>query len=200
MRTHVLLLATLAGLSAGCATTQTAPVESAVGLATDAGGKVAEPGTCGPAQLAKLASRKYSVAEVLALLRADSRLNSVKQVSPHRIAFRVRTRPFLINVYDDGDLALYYGMRGLHASLETINEWNLKRRLSRAYIDRDGDISLESDLLSNGGLNEERINAFIEVFVGTSVPAYLKFVQERHGGERAPTPVPPPGGETLGGA
>ena len=63
--------------------------------------------------------------------------------------------------------------------LDSINEWNRTKRLSRAYIDSEGDIALEADLLANGGLNKERVLAFVTVFVHTSAPEFYQFATSK---------------------
>lgn len=49
-------------------------------------------------------------------------------------------------------------------SLERVNEWNQKRRFSRAYLDEDGDPVLEADLDLAGGVADEAIRAFLDLF------------------------------------
>jgi hypothetical protein len=46
-------------------------------------------------------------------------------------------------------------------SLERANEWNLKKRFSRAFVDRDGFGVLQLDLDFYGGTNERIIRAWI---------------------------------------
>ncbi len=72
-------------------------------------------------------------------------------------------RVLLFNQWD-GDLQLYYVMTGGEWTHEAVNTWNRTRRLTRAYIDEDGDLVLESDLLSLGGLTERQVTSFVAVF------------------------------------
>ncbi len=69
----------------------------------------------------------------------------------------------LLNQWD-GDLQLYYVMTGGDWSHELINEWNKNRRLTRSYLDEDGNVILESDLLSLGGITERQIGSFVAMF------------------------------------
>ena len=62
---------------------------------------------------------------------------------------------------------------------KTCNDWNAEHRLSRAYIDEDGDYVLESDLLMDGGVPVENIKRFAYIFINTSVPAYNQFIIEK---------------------
>jgi len=44
---------------------------------------------------------------------------------------------------------IFNAIAGVKISYEDINEWNRRKRLSRAYLDSDKDPTLESDLLAN---------------------------------------------------
>lgn len=95
------------------------------------------------------------------------------------LVFNVDEIRYALFRLDDGDLQLYFGVSGQPLPLDAINEWNRTKRLSRAYIDRDGDIVLEADLLANGGLNKERVLAFVTVFVRTSAPEFYQFARSK---------------------
>jgi hypothetical protein len=49
-------------------------------------------------------------------------------------------------------------------SLAVVNDWNLQKRGSRAYLDRDQDPVIESDLYLHGGVTRDTIRQFIERF------------------------------------
>lgn len=49
-------------------------------------------------------------------------------------------------------------------SVQKINDWNKKQRFCRAYLDKDGDAVLESDLDLEGGVTLENIKAFIDTY------------------------------------
>ena len=83
--------------------------------------------------------------------------------------------------YDDGDLQLYLGLTGVHVSYLDINEWNATRRLSRSYLDDDGDPVLEADLLSNGSLSVKNVKEFVRIFLISSAQ-FEKFIVSKHGG------------------
>lgn len=74
--------------------------------------------------------------------------------------------PALVMLFNqwDGDLQLYYVMTGGTWSHELINEWNKTRRLTRSYLDEDGNVILESDLLSLGGMTERQVGSFVAMF------------------------------------
>lgn len=82
--------------------------------------------------------------------------------------------------YSDGDLQLWWGVRHEGCTFEIVNEWNQTKRLSRAYLDEEGDPILEADLLANAGINKEMIQEFISVF-SLSRGQYRAFLMERCG-------------------
>lgn len=45
--------------------------------------------------------------------------------------------------------------------LRAVNQWNLEKRFSRSYVDRDGDPVLELDLDMHGGVTYERVEDFL---------------------------------------
>lgn len=65
---------------------------------------------------------------------------------------------------DEGDLMLKYTATGCEWKLSQINEWNRTRRLSRAYLEEDGDPVLEADLVSVTGITEEQVAVFVDLF------------------------------------
>lgn len=78
---------------------------------------------------------------------------------------------------DDGDLQLMYG-NDLKLSYKDINEWNMTKRFSRAYLDSDSDPILESDLMSDGGINEKNVTRFLSIFF-TSADEFREFTLSR---------------------
>lgn len=93
-----------------------------------------------------------------------------------------------------GDLQLYYVVTGGDWPLERINEWNRTRRLCRAYLDPDGDLVLESDLLSLGGLTDRQVVSFVAIFE-KAVDMFVREVASE-GVERPHLPPPPTEGGT----
>lgn len=49
---------------------------------------------------------------------------------------------------------------GSDANLASINQWNMGKRYSRAYLDDDGDPVLQADLDLAGGVTEARVTDF----------------------------------------
>jgi hypothetical protein len=61
------------------------------------------------------------------------------------------------------------------ASLETVNEWNNTHVGSSAYVDKDGNAVLESDLVLTGGVSVANLDAFITNF-RDAASSYARFV------------------------
>jgi hypothetical protein len=49
-------------------------------------------------------------------------------------------------------------------TLQRINAWNQEKRFSRAYLDKDGDPVLESDLRLTDGVTRETVVSFLKIF------------------------------------
>lgn len=93
-----------------------------------------------------------------------------------------------------GDLQLYYVVTGGSWELFGINEWNRTRRLCRAYVDPDGDLVLEADLLALGGVTDRQVVSFVAIF-DKAVEMFIREVAS--GGVHRPTePTPQDPDET----
>lgn len=62
------------------------------------------------------------------------------------------------------DAQLYCGFTGKRVTLSRINEWNRKKRFSRAYLDQDNDAVLEADIDFEGGVTGETLLRFFRIF------------------------------------
>ncbi len=60
-------------------------------------------------------------------------------------------------------LVSVFGMRN-RPTLQRINAWNQEKRFSRAYLDKDGDPVLESDLRLTDGVTRETVVSFLKIF------------------------------------
>lgn len=60
-------------------------------------------------------------------------------------------------------------------SLENVNNWNQRKRFTRAFMEKDGDITLESDLQVEGGITPGAIKEFIFRFQ-RMLPEFLKHI------------------------
>jgi len=59
------------------------------------------------------------------------------------------------------DLNFYLGFLDLKPTLEVINDWNLNKRFSRAYLDQDQDACVEMDLDMVKGVSAEYLDSQI---------------------------------------
>jgi hypothetical protein len=122
--------------------------------------------------------KKFSDVELLQILQ-DEGYRSVQLKDDGIILIKIDGAPYVLYNYDDGDLQLYYGIGGARVSVEAINNWNMTRRLTRAYIDTENDPVLESDLLASGGLSSAHVTEFMDVFLGAA-STFRSYVQENN--------------------
>jgi len=128
--------------------------------------------------------RKFSLPELAGVLAAEG-YGSV-EVDDHHVRFMAEGRTFGLYRYADGDLQMFYGITGVELLASDVNDWNRTYRLSRAYLDENGDPVLEADLLANAGLSPRIVTEFVRVFVDASAQ-YRNFVLEHdRSGETPP--------------
>lgn len=108
--------------------------------------------------------RRFSAEEVASLLRREG-YGSVELLEDGNVRFKADGMTYVVYLYDDGDLQLYFALTGIHVTPEVMNEWNRTKRLSRAYLDTDQDPVLEADLLSDAGLSARMVARWVQVFV-----------------------------------
>ena len=78
----------------------------------------------------------------------------------------------------NAQFATWFDRKGLkknRASIEHMNRWNTEKRFSRAYIDKDGDPTLEYDVDFEGGVTPENVRVAVRTFrdVTTHFAAFL---------------------------
>ncbi len=112
--------------------------------------------------------KAYSDEELIAILEDDG-YRSVELAEERVISIKVDGMTFMLYVYDDDDLQLYFGVTGYDIDTAIINEWNMSRRLSRAYLDGENDPILETDLLANAGYSDEQFLEWVKVFMWSAV-------------------------------
>jgi hypothetical protein len=122
---------------------------------------------------------EYTIEEMATILRGEG-YGSVQVLEDQRISFKAEGSTYLLLLYDDGDLQLFYGLSGATISSGEINEWNRTRRLARAYVDTDLMPVLESDLPSPAGLSAPMVTGFVKTFVQTLAPSFRAFVTQRN--------------------
>lgn len=79
------------------------------------------------------------------------------------IGFKMEGMKILL-LNGNGALQLYFSVSGTSADLARINTWNTTKRYSRAYLDKDKDPTLESDLMLKDGVSKESIAQFVQIF------------------------------------
>jgi hypothetical protein len=102
--------------------------------------------------------------EALVQLLQSLGISEVTVLESGKILFRIEDIAMALFRFPDGDLQLYYGVGGVRCPFEPINDWNKEHRHSRAYLDDEQDPVIESDLLSDGGMSQEKLEMFVRTF------------------------------------
>lgn len=112
-----------------------------------------------------------SVDEILNLARGhgsatlETQANGDPQISGKMegIAYRI----YFMNCSDGADcedLTLYSGFQDNHAGLESMHEWNVSNRFSKAFIDDDDDAAIEWDINLEHGVSRDNFDANLAVW------------------------------------
>jgi hypothetical protein len=107
--------------------------------------------------------KRYTDNELVDILKEDG-YRAVEISEDRVIKIKVDGLTYALYVYDDDDLQMYFGVTGYVLTPEHMNEWNRTKRLSRAYLDDEGDPILEADLLANAGFTGEQFLEWFKVF------------------------------------
>jgi putative sensory transduction regulator len=102
------------------------------------------------------AARGYGSATLTTQSNGDPQITGKTEGITYQIYFR--------NCTDNKnceDLNFYLGFLDLKPTLEVINDWNLNKRFSRAYLDQDQDACVEMDLDMVKGVNAEYLDSQI---------------------------------------
>lgn len=84
----------------------------------------------------------------------------------------------LVGTNKNSWLLFKFAFSGTHIRLTALNEWNRHVKYSRAYLNKDGDVILESDQDLTGGVTPERIKTFIKSFDLLLVD-FIKFIKRQ---------------------
>lgn len=125
-----------------------------------AGSDPASPGTSGELRV----DPALTTDEALVQLLQGLGISEVSVLESGKILFRIEDIAMALFRFPDGDLQLYYGVGGVRCPFEPINEWNKQHRHSRAYLDDEQDPVIESDLLSDGGMSQAKLEMFVRTF------------------------------------
>lgn len=79
----------------------------------------------------------------------------------------------LVGTNKNAWLLFKFAISGTGTKLKDLNEWNKHVKYSRAYIDDDGDVILESDQDLDGGVTPRRLIAFFKSF-DVSLEEFIK--------------------------
>ncbi|RTG95740.1 YbjN domain-containing protein [Thermus scotoductus] len=60
--------------------------------------------------------------------------------------------------------------------LEAVNAWNRDRRFSRAFLDEEGTVWVESDLDLTGGVSLGAVRAFLDLFAEEILPDFMDHI------------------------
>ena len=102
------------------------------------------------------AARDYGSATLAAQSNGDPQITGKIDGITYQIYFR--------NCTDNKkceDLTFYLGFLDLKPTLQLINDWNMNKRFSRAYLDQDQDAVVEMDLDMVKGVSPEYLDSQI---------------------------------------
>jgi len=123
------------------------------------------PGAAPPSSLADdTLERRLSASEIAQVLHTEGYADA-EILGEGGVRFQRDGMSYVLTIYDDGDLQLYFGLTGVDVGTDVVNEWNRTRRLTRAYLDSEQDPVLETDLLSDRGYSRAMLVRWVEVFV-----------------------------------
>ena len=91
------------------------------------------------------------------------------------IVFKSDGRSFILANKEDA-LKLYFMLPGVKMSLKKINDWNQTKRFSSAFLDKDGDPVLESELPAHNGLTRDGVRKFLRIFNTSKMQFFLKVI------------------------
>jgi len=103
---------------------------------------------------------------------------SFTQKDDHTWQFELGEKSVLLFLENaNTDAQLYVGFADTTVSFGQMNQWNKTHRFTRAYADDESNPVLESDLDFAGGVTDETIKAWIQLY-GSQVKAYVKFLSD----------------------
>ena len=100
------------------------------------------------------AARGYGSATLTTQSNGDPQITGKTDGISYQIYFRNCT-----NNKNCEDLNFYLGFLDVKPTLEVINDWNLNKRFSRAYLDQDQDACVEMDLDMVKGVSAEYLDS-----------------------------------------
>jgi len=99
-------------------------------------------------------ARGYGAASLTSQANGDPMISGKIEGVSYQVYFRNCT-----NNADCEDLNFYAGFLDNRPGLEAINDWNLNKRFSRAYLDQDEDACVEMDIDLVQGITADYLDA-----------------------------------------
>lgn len=118
---------------------------------------------------------RMSAGRIERIVQAFREVKEFKEVGNNTYRFEVNGLKMAL--FNKGETMQLYAVFNGKVTLSRINEWNKTKRFSRAYLDRDDDPVLESDLDLEGGVTEENVDAWIRTYV-LSLRLFKKHLEE----------------------
>ncbi len=128
---------------------------------------------CGPAGPAVHGDQSAEYFTSMTASDADAVLREMKLRTgrtENRVTFELNEHPVIL-IVQAKNLQIAAVFSGRKATLAWVNEWNRSKRFSRAYLDREGDAVLTSDLDLEGGVSRGAVREFVNTF-GSAVRAF----------------------------
>lgn len=119
--------------------------------------------------------------ELVDILQSEG-YRAVERVDERVIKIKIDGHTYVLYIYDDDDLQLYFGLTGYVLTNEHMNDWNRTKRLSRVYLDDENDLVLEADLLANAGYTRKQLMEWLSVF-DSAAREFRQFLDENDQGE-----------------
>lgn len=105
------------------------------------------------------AARGYGSATLVTQSNGDPQINGKINGISYQIYFQNCT-----DNKDCEDINFYVGFLDLKPGLESINEWNISKRFSRAYLDEDQDACVEMDVDLVKGVTPDYLDSQVELW------------------------------------
>ncbi|MEL7491104.1 MAG: YbjN domain-containing protein [Pseudomonadota bacterium] len=107
---------------------------------------------------------------------------SVREFQPNMIAVEVGEVTVLVGVFgSDGDISYFTYLNQIslnEVSHEFLSRFNSEVKFGRAYIDRDGDVTIQMDRNASGGISLKNIESDFDVFL-LLVSKFLSDIERR---------------------
>ena len=119
---------------------------------------------CAP--LAQAEAATVSKAEITRILSSQG--YNVQEFDANSVVVNVSGQNILVAIDGaDGDVSYFAwpGVSGSEVSHKLLNKFNNDVKFGRVYVDRDGDVTIQMDRNSAGGVSAENIESDFDVFL-----------------------------------